>query len=282
MCTSTWQSRSSVRSADAPITVRRTLKAVRAGSRRICEGGFLGRRLSARDGRRVGYLGAESAIMTASGQKRQFVSIPGAIAGISPVFRGFGQAPLHSLDIVKDRELPAVASGLHDEEIYGKPGHLIRRLQQIAVAIFVAETKSFDITPVQYASLLAVQLHPGIDQTALTDVIAFDLSTIGEVVGRLESKGLVKRLISPKDRRAKALHITAAGRRLLAQMKPGVEAAQERILAPLPKAERAAFVRALKHVVEANNEHSRVPLRRRARAEPASGADRKKRQRRQS
>jgi MarR family transcriptional regulator, lower aerobic nicotinate degradation pathway regulator len=220
--------------------------------------------------------------MAPSGQKRRFMSIPGAVAGISPVFRGFGEAPIRSLRIVKDGELPGVARGLHDEEIYGKPGHLIRRLQQIAVALFAAETKSFDITPVQYASLLAVQLHSGIDQTALMEVIAFDLSTIGEVVGRLESKGLVKRLISPKDRRAKALHITAAGRRLLAQIKPGVEAAQQRILAPLPKAERAAFVRALKHLVEANNEHSRVPLRRRAKSEPAAAADRKTKQRQQS
>ena len=173
-----------------------------------------------------------------------------------------------------------MGNGLRDEEIYGKPGHLIRRLQQIAVAIFVAETKSFDITPVQYASLLAVQLHPGIDQTALMEVVAFDLSTIGEVVGRLESKGLVKRLISPRDRRARVLYITAAGRRLLVQIKPGVEAAQERILAPLPRAERAPFMHALKHLVEANNELSRVPLRRRPRAEATSAEDKNPRRRR--
>jgi MarR family transcriptional regulator, lower aerobic nicotinate degradation pathway regulator len=171
-----------------------------------------------------------------------------------------------------------VATGLRDEQVYGKPGHLIRRLQQIAVAIFVAETKTFDITPVQYASLLAVQLHPGIDQTTLMEAVAFDLSTIGDVVGRLESKGLVKRLVSAKDRRAKVLHITAAGRRLLAQIEPGVAAAQERILAPLPRAERAPFMRALKHLVEANNEFSRVPLRRKPK--PATGIDRTKKSRR--
>jgi DNA-binding MarR family transcriptional regulator len=164
---------------------------------------------------------------------------------------------------------------LQNGEIYDKPGHLIRRLQQIAVAIFVAETKSFDITPVQYASLLALQLHPGIDQTALMEVVAFDLSTIGEVVGRLESKGFVKRLISPKDRRARVLYITAAGRRLLAQIEPGVEAAQERMLAPLPRAERVRFMRALKCLVEANNEFSRVPLRRRSRASAQSANDKK-------
>lgn len=220
------------------------------------------------------------AAVTPSGQKRRVVAIPGGILGITTGSHGIGAAATRSLRLVKNGERGGVGSGLRDEEIYGKPGHLIRRLQQIAVAIFVAETKSFDITPVQYASLLAVQLHPGIDQTALMEVVAFDLSTIGEVVGRLEAKGLVKRLISPNDRRARVLYITAAGRRLLAQIKPGVEAAQERILAPLPRAERAPFMRALKHLVEANNEFSRVPLRRRPKASATEDKNPRKRRRR--
>ena len=34
-----------------------------------------------------------------------------------------------------------------------QPGHCIRRLQQIAVAIFLQETQAYGITPVQYAAL---------------------------------------------------------------------------------------------------------------------------------
>ena len=45
--------------------------------------------------------------------------------------------------------------------IYGRPGHLVRRLQQIAVSIFMSETGGFNMTPVQYSALLAVdrRLH---------------------------------------------------------------------------------------------------------------------------
>jgi DNA-binding MarR family transcriptional regulator len=207
-------------------------------------------------------------------------AIRGGILAISTGFRGLKPRPTKSLRLVKDGQRTGMAIGVHDEEIYAKPGHLIRRLQQIAVAIFVAETKAFDITPVQYASLLAVRLHPGIDQTTLMEAVAFDLSTIGEVVGRLEGKGLVKRLVSPKDRRAKVLYITAAGRRLLAQIEPNVEKAQERILAPLPRADRAPFMRALEHIVEANNELSRVPLRRQQSSKPAARVGRKRKSRR--
>ena len=44
------------------------------------------------------------------------------------------------------------------------PGHYIRRLQQIAVAIFLQETEATGITPVQYAALQMVCNQPGIDQ----------------------------------------------------------------------------------------------------------------------
>jgi hypothetical protein len=53
-------------------------------------------------------------------------------------------------------------------------------MQQIAVSIFVEECRAFDLTPVQYASLVAIHTHPGIDATRLSAVIAFDRSTLGQ------------------------------------------------------------------------------------------------------
>jgi MarR family transcriptional regulator, lower aerobic nicotinate degradation pathway regulator len=148
-----------------------------------------------------------------------------------------------------------------DHPIYSKPGHLIRRLQQIAVAIFMAETERFNVTPVQYSALLTVELHPGIDQTTLVNIIAFDRSTIGNVVGRLESKKLIKRAAGSRDRRTKRLTITPQGRRLLREIRESVESAQKLILAPLRPAERPAFMTMLKRLVQINNALSRVPLR---------------------
>jgi DNA-binding MarR family transcriptional regulator len=146
-------------------------------------------------------------------------------------------------------------------DIYSRPGHLIRRLQQIAVAIFMTETAEFGITPVQYSALLAVRNHKGIDQTTLAEIIAFDRSTIGEVVRRLESKGLVRRAVSAKDRRTRLLYITPAGRRLLSRVRKVVDAAQMKIVAPLNRGERAQFMDMMRKLVELNNDHSRVPLR---------------------
>jgi MarR family transcriptional regulator, lower aerobic nicotinate degradation pathway regulator len=139
------------------------------------------------------------------------------------------------------------------------PGHAIRRLHQIAVAIFLDETADFGITPVQFAALNAVVQQPGVDQRTLAKTIGFDTSTIGGVVDRLEARGLMQRHASPSDRRVRLLTITAAGEALLAAVIPAMMAAQKRILAPLPAAQRKEFLRMLNVLVEANNELSRAP-----------------------
>jgi MarR family transcriptional regulator, lower aerobic nicotinate degradation pathway regulator len=145
--------------------------------------------------------------------------------------------------------------------LYAKPGHLIRRLQQIAVAIFMEETADFFITPVQYAALTAVREHPDVDVTRLSALIAFDRSTLGNVVERLEAKGWLVRCEGQSDRRIKLLRITAAGRKVLRTIEPAVQRAQQRMLAPIPKRERKRFIEKLEQLVELNNVHSRAPMR---------------------
>jgi MarR family transcriptional regulator, lower aerobic nicotinate degradation pathway regulator len=149
----------------------------------------------------------------------------------------------------------------NDARLIGMPGHLIRRLQQIASALFLEQARAFDFTPVQYAALVAVKNHPGLDQTALCNAIALDRSTIGDVVARLEKRGLISRRSGSIDRRTKSLHVTAAGVRMIRDIEPAVLAAQRLILAPLAPGERVAFMQMLKHLVHLNNEHSRAPLR---------------------
>ena len=47
----------------------------------------------------------------------------------------------------------------------------------------------------------------------------------------------------------------------MARIEKAVERAQERILAPLPPAERRLFMALLTRLVQVNNRYSRVPLR---------------------
>ena len=144
-------------------------------------------------------------------------------------------------------------------ELEALPGHHIRRLHQIAVAIFLQETQAHGLTPVQYAALQSVANTPGIDQRTLAGQIGLDTSTIGGVIDRLEARGLMQRNPSAEDRRVRLLTATADGRALLSAVVPAMQRAQERMLEPLPKAERAEFMRMLRVLVTANNELSRAP-----------------------
>jgi DNA-binding MarR family transcriptional regulator len=150
---------------------------------------------------------------------------------------------------------------MHLKDLHSKPGHLIRRAQQIAVAIFMDECASFDITPVQYAALVAIRENSGIDATRLSALIAFDRSTLGVVLERLEARKLISRYATPEDKRVKLLEITAAGTALIRKAEPAVVRAQQRILAPLRPADRTKLMELLAQLVELNNDESRAPQR---------------------
>jgi DNA-binding MarR family transcriptional regulator len=143
------------------------------------------------------------------------------------------------------------------------PGHLARRFQQIAVAVFLAEVEDagFDLTPVQYAALATIKSNPGLDQVTLAGLIAYDRTTITGVIDRLVQKGLAERRASRRDRRARELEITDAGRKTLRGITPAVEAAQRLMLRGLTQKEAEELMRLLRKAIAAGNELSRAPLR---------------------
>ena len=147
-----------------------------------------------------------------------------------------------------------------DRLLYRKPGYQIRRLQQMAVSIFLEETADFDITPVQYATLAAVSVFPGIDQLRVANAIGFDRTTISGVIDRLESKRLLVRKTSESDRRAKTLFTTEEGTQLLADIDVSTNRVQDRILEPLSIDEQKVFLDYLNRLTASHNHSTRVPI----------------------
>lgn len=145
--------------------------------------------------------------------------------------------------------------------LYSKPGHLIRRAQQIASAVFLEECKPYGLTPIQYGALFAIRETRGLDATRLSEIIAFDQSTLGEVLERMDAKGWIRRVASPRDKRVKVLELTRPGRALLLAATPAVERCQRRILKPLAATDRTIFLQLLRQLVQLNNDGSRAPLR---------------------
>jgi DNA-binding MarR family transcriptional regulator len=142
-------------------------------------------------------------------------------------------------------------------ELDAMPGHCIRRLQQVAVAICMQESAASGVTPVQFAVLQTIADQPGIDQRTLARGVSFDTSTIGGVVDRLEARGLLTRSLSPEDRRVRLLHLTSDGEELLEHLAPSVQRTQDRILEPLSATERKAFLKMMQRVIGHHGELDR-------------------------
>ncbi|MFD1694461.1 MarR family winged helix-turn-helix transcriptional regulator [Roseibium aestuarii] len=160
-------------------------------------------------------------------------------------------------------------------ELKQMPGHLIRRYQQIAVAVFHRQVDplGLDLTPVQFAALNTLRVHKDIDQATLAGLIAYDRTTITGVIDRLTAKGLVDRKISPTDRRARVVSLTAEGEAALDRVMPAVEEAQTVMLQGLDAREQQVFMELLTKATEATNDLSRAPLIPLATPEPTEGAE---------
>ena len=133
-------------------------------------------------------------------------------------------------------------------DLHAAVGHLLRRSQQRAVDLFVDEVGEAGPTPRQFAVLLSVHQNPGINQTDLVRMTGIDRSTLTEILRRLGRRGLIRRERQKEDRRTNALHLTKAGRAAMESSVAAVERAQQRILEPIPAAERAAAMRVLERL----------------------------------
>ncbi|MGH7123275.1 MAG: MarR family winged helix-turn-helix transcriptional regulator [Stellaceae bacterium] len=146
------------------------------------------------------------------------------------------------------------------EDIYRRPGFMIRRAHQIAVAVFLEEARESRVTPTQYGVLIILARRPGIDQNTLGRLLGLDRSTTGLVVRKLAERRLITRATGADDQRRRELKLTRAGFALLSRVASGARRAQQRLLSPLPARERARFLDLLARLTEAFNRSTRVPV----------------------
>ena len=150
---------------------------------------------------------------------------------------------------------------------------LARRFQQVCATRVAEALAGEDLVQLEYGTLIALEIEPGIDQRRLADAMGIDPSNASLIVDRLHSKGLIERKINEADRRARNLYLTPKGKALWRRLNVKAKAANDRVLAPLNPAEREVFLDLLIRVIEGNREHARPGAGRRKRGslQSASG-----------
>lgn len=135
-------------------------------------------------------------------------------------------------------------------DLASSPGHLLHRAQQFAAERFSGAAGTVKITQRQFAVLSALDGEDGLTQTQLVKLTGIDRSTLAELAARMAEKGLLARERAPGDGRANSVRLTDEGRALYAEAALAAAAADEAILAALPKSKRANFLDALVRIAK--------------------------------
>ncbi len=133
------------------------------------------------------------------------------------------------------------------------PSHLLHRAQQLAANQSSDALKAANITLRQFSLLAAVAEREGASQSQLVDKTGIDRSTLADMVARMETADLVKRLESKEDARAKAVWLTPKGADTLEAAAPAVQAADDELMRKLPKNRRASFLAILAVLADASD-----------------------------
>ncbi len=146
------------------------------------------------------------------------------------------------------------------EQIYQRPGFLLRRAHQLSVGIFEEQCRSTEITPSQYGILAVLASAGGVDQSTVSRALGFDRVTTLRVVRGLEARGLVHRAPSARHGRKLALSLTAEGVRVLEMARRPAERAFELLLEPLEPQERQLLTDLLRKLCAGLEPVARSPV----------------------
>jgi DNA-binding MarR family transcriptional regulator len=121
-------------------------------------------------------------------------------------------------------------------------GQLLFRLWRASHTHTAAALQAISLTPALFAVLNYLEGREAANQQQIGSAMGIDPSTMVSLVDRLERAGLARRRPHARDRRARAVLITAKGRKTLKQARERAEAVEEEVLRGLSPPERRQLI----------------------------------------
>jgi DNA-binding MarR family transcriptional regulator len=132
--------------------------------------------------------------------------------------------------------------GLPDDLFHERVGYVVRRFNQ-AVRTQVEEgLRPLGLTTSQYAVLSMLERYAGSNNAQLAKVLSVTPQTMTRILAGLIDSGLVVRAVSAHHSRVRLAHLTEEGERLVALAHPVVDAAEDRLFAPLTNEQRTTLL----------------------------------------
>ena len=147
------------------------------------------------------------------------------------------------------------------DELYRRPGFLLRRAHQISAALFLEEAVGLGITTTQYGTMVVLRARGSLDQVGIATLVGIDRSTTALVVSKLEELGYIERCDDDVDKRRKIITLSKTGHAMLERVAQPAQRARERALEPFSAKDGAKLLELLERFVGAFNEQTRAPIR---------------------
>lgn len=120
------------------------------------------------------------------------------------------------------------------------------RLAQLAVFENIGRAmKDIDVTPAIFSVLEVLHENDGITQSRLAAAVHLERSSVVPLLDKLSKRGLVERRASTTDRRHNHLHLTDAGRALLAEATARAAQHEKEVCKPFTIAEKKLLLELL-------------------------------------
>ena len=127
-------------------------------------------------------------------------------------------------------------------------GYLIRRAQLAVFQDFDERMAELAVTTAQFSVMLLARDNPGLNQRALADALGAETSRMVLIIDDLERRGLVSRLASTVDRRARAIYLTTEGQKLLKALEKRVRQNNRAMIKRLRGDDEKLLVRMLRNL----------------------------------
>ena len=147
------------------------------------------------------------------------------------------------------RPEPEAAQPLDLGALPGLVGYALRRAQLAVFQDFGETMATVDIRPGQFSVLLLIAINPGVSQTEISEALGIKPTNLAVLLNGLQARDLTERRRGTADKRAHALHLTAAGKTLMRKLDELVQQHEARVTAQLGADGKARLLKLLEKFV---------------------------------
>jgi MarR family transcriptional regulator for hemolysin len=125
-------------------------------------------------------------------------------------------------------------------------GFVLHEVARLLKRRFEQKAKGLGLTRSQWQTLAYLNIHEGIQQGKLADILEIESITLVRILDRLQARGLIERRQHPSDRRIWQLYLLEAAHPLIVAMQEIGDATRAEALAGVSDDDRALLLQILK------------------------------------